>query len=129
MGTCKCIASLSLFGELTRACSLPFFSVQHLFWENPINASEKTSTVLEKSRYMDDDLFLSDFLSELVTMSCESIELFKSRRFKLKKWVANSNAKTIRSEVPKSDHTTNISEIAIGSEQSRMQKYWVLFGM
>ena len=65
---------------------------------------------------MDDVLFFSDSLSELVTMSRESIELFKSRGFILRKWVANSSAKSILSEIPKCDLATNISEIAIGSE-------------
>ena len=32
------------------------------------------------------------------------------------KWVANSSAKSILSEIPKCDLATNISEIAIGSE-------------
>ena len=91
-------------------------SIQHLLSENPTNACEKTLTVLEKSRYMDDVLFSSDSLSELVTMSRESIELFKSRGFILRKWVVNSSAKSILSEIPKCDFATNISEIAIGSE-------------
>ena len=95
---------------------IALLSIQHLLSENPTNACEKTLTVLEKSRYMDDVLFSSDSLSELVTMSRESIELFKSRGFILRKWVANSSAKSILSEIPKCDLATNISEIAIGSE-------------
>ena len=64
---------------------IALFSIQHLLSENPTNACEKTLTVLEKSRYMDDVLFSSDSLSELVTMSRESFKLFKSRGFILRK--------------------------------------------
>ena len=70
---------------------IALLSIQHLLSENPTNACEKTLTVLEKSRYMEDVLFSSDSLSELVTMSRESIELFKSRGFILRKWVANAS--------------------------------------
>ena len=65
---------------------------------------------------MDYVLFSSDSLFELVTMSRKSIELFKSRGFILRKWVANFSAKSILSEIPKCDLATNISKIAIGSE-------------
>ena len=34
----------------------------------------------------------------------------------MRKWVANSNAESILSEIPKSDLASNISEIAIGSQ-------------
>ena len=65
---------------------------------------------------MDDILFTSDSLLDLETMSRESTELFKSRGFKLRKWVANSNAESVLSKIPKSDLASNISEIAIGSQ-------------
>ena len=80
---------------------IAILSIQHLLSENPTNVSEKALTGLEKSRCMDDVLFSSDSLSELETMSRESIELFKSQGFKLRKWVANSSAKSILSEIPK----------------------------
>ena len=56
---------------------IALLSIQHLLSENPTNACEKTLTVLEKSRYMDDVLFSSDSLSELVTMSRESLNFSK----------------------------------------------------
>ena len=55
-------------------------------------------------------------------MSRESIGLFKSRGFKLRKWVANSRAKSILSEIPKCDLAANISKITIGSEPMQDSK-------
>ena len=48
---------------------------------------------------MNDILFTSDSLLDLETMSREFTELFKSRGFKLRKWVAYSNAESILSEI------------------------------
>ena len=49
-------------------------------------------------------------------MSHESIALFKSRGFKLRKWISNKCAKFILSEILQSDLASQISEIAIGAE-------------
>ena len=65
---------------------------------------------------MDDLLFSSDSLVDLHTVSRESIALFKSRGFKLRKWVANNISKSVLSEVPKDDLSPNLKEIDIGTQ-------------
>ena len=49
-------------------------------------------------------------------MSHESIALFKSRGFKLRRWITNTCAKSILSEILQSDLASQMSEIAIGAE-------------
>ena len=68
---------------------IALFAIQRLISENPTDAGELTLTAIENNRYMDDLLLSSDSLVDLHTVSRESIALFKSRGFKLRKWVAN----------------------------------------
>ena len=75
---------------------IALFAIQRLMSENPIDAGELTLTAIENNRYMDDLLLSSDSLTDLQIVSRESIALFKSRRFKLRKWVANSISKLFR---------------------------------
>ena len=91
-------------------------AIKHLILENPTQAGEKTLTAINENRYMDNVLFSCDSLSELETVSRESVLIFQSRDFKLRKWVTNACASSILSEIPKCDLAANISEIAIGSE-------------
>ena len=99
--------------------SSPFvalFAIEKLINENPTDAGPLTLTAIENNRYMDDLLLASDSLSDLQTVARESVTLFKSRGFRLRKWVASSNAKTVLNDVPKCDLGSNIREIDLGSE-------------
>ena len=49
-------------------------------------------------------------------MSRESIALFKSREFKLRKWVAKNISKSVLSEVPKNNLSPNLKESDIGTQ-------------
>ena len=67
-------------------------AVKTLISENPTQASVKTLNAINDNRYVDDILFSCDNLSDLKDMSHESIALFKSRGFKLRKWISNKCA-------------------------------------
>ena len=95
---------------------IALFAIQRLISENPTDAGKLTLTVIENNRYMDDLLLSSDSLVDLHTVSRESIALFKSRGFKLRKWVANNISKSVLSEVPKDDLSPNLKEIDIGTQ-------------
>ena len=71
--------------------------------ENPTNAGQLTLTAVANNRYMDDLLLTSDSVNDLETFSRESALLFQSRDFKLRKWVANRQSKSILSNIPKKD--------------------------
>ena len=99
---------------------IALFAIQRLISENPSDVGELTSTAIENNRYVDDLLLSSDSLVDLLTVSRESIALFKSRRFKLRKWVANSISKSV---------FVLISEKLIsGRSLCRRQRRSVLFG-
>ena len=68
--------------------------------ENNTNASQPTLTAIENNRYMDDLLLSTDSLVDLEIVSQESAELFQSRGFRLRKWVANSISKSVLSAIP-----------------------------
>ena len=74
-------------------------ALKRLVQENPVNVSELTLNVIQNNQYMDDILFASDNLGDLETIARESAELFESRGFKLRKWIANSHAESILSRV------------------------------
>ena len=65
---------------------------------------------------MDDLLLSSDSLVELETIARESRLLFESRGFTLRKWVSNNTAKSILSDVPPSDRTSNLKKIDLASQ-------------
>jgi len=92
----KLFSSRGMFGE---------------FAENPTNAHPDTLLAIERNRYMDDLLLSSDSLTDLGTLSEESVRLFERRGFKLHKWVANEQSKSILLKVPQCDLRTNIREI------------------
>ena len=101
---------------------IALFAIQRLISENPTDAGELTLTAIENNRYMDDLLLSSDSLVDLHTVSRESIALFKSRGFKLRKWVANNISKSVLSEVPKDDLSPNLKEIDIGTQLMQASK-------
>ena len=84
------------------------FAIEKLLAENPTNTSNLTLSAVETKRYMDDLLLSSDSLEDLETISRESVLLFQSRGFKLRKWVSNSDSKSALTGIPKSDLGLNI---------------------
>ena len=60
-----------------------FTAIKQLISDNPTRACERTLNAINENRYMDDVLFACDSLSDLETVSRESIALFQSRDFRL----------------------------------------------
>ena len=58
---------------------------------------------MEHYRYMDDVLLANNSLENLILIAKEGLELFCSRGFKLRKWVANCHANEILPRVPQRD--------------------------
>ena len=71
--------------------------------------------MVENNRYMDDMLMTSDSWTDLEMITRESMPLFESREFNLRKWVANSLSKFILSNVSQSNLGSSIREIDLGS--------------
>ena len=65
---------------------------------------------------MNDLLIATNSLNNLQAISQEATELFQSRGFKLRKWVANSLSKSVLSGIPSCDLGPNIREIDLGSQ-------------
>ena len=65
---------------------------------------------------MDDMLLSSDSFAELQVIAGEAINLFESRGFKLRRWVANSLAKDILMTVPHCDLAPSVGEIDLAAE-------------
>ena len=91
-------------------------AIKRLVSENVTNASPSTLSAILQCRYMDDLLLSSDSLVELETIARECRLLFESREFTLRKWVSNNAAKSILSDVPPSDLTSNLKEIDLASQ-------------
>ena len=91
-------------------------ATKRLVEENPVNASLLTLKAVEQNRYMDDDLLANNSLENLNLIVKEVLELFSSRGFKLRKWVANCHAKEILSGVPQCNLATGVSEVDLGSD-------------
>ena len=84
--------------------------------ENAVNANPVTLSDMKNIRYMDVLLLASNSFADLETIADEEIKLFESRDFKLRKWVANSQAKLILLRIPRSDLASNFSEIDARSQ-------------
>ena len=91
-------------------------AIKTIVSENPTAASRMTLNTIEENRYMDDMLLACDSLSDLETIVREARELFASRGFSLRKWIANSEASSILANIPNSDLAKNIAEIDLGSQ-------------
>ena len=65
---------------------------------------------------MDDVLLANNSLENLKLIIKEGLDLFSSRGFKLRKWVANCHAKEILSCVPQCDLATGVTEVDLGSD-------------
>ena len=92
------------------------FAIEHLVKENTTKASLSMLTTTENNRYMDDLLLATDSPDDLVTISQEEAELFQSKGFKLRKWVANSVLKSVFSGIPSCDLGPSIRGIDLGSQ-------------
>ena len=90
---------------------IALLAIQSLVNENPTCANKVTLDALINNRYQDDMLFSSDSFAELQVSAREAINLFESRGFKLRKWIANSLAKDILMTVPHCDLALNVGEI------------------
>jgi len=95
---------------------IALLALKHLVLENPTNASRLTLNVIESCRYMDDILFASNSLSDLEIIAKESVDLFDSRGFKLRKWVSNSHAKSVLLHVRRCDLSPTVRELDLGSQ-------------
>ena len=95
---------------------IALLAIKRLVSENVTNASPSTLSAILQCRYMDDLLLSSDSLVELETISKKSRLLFESREFTLRKWVSNNAAKSVLSDVPPSDRTSNLKEIDLASQ-------------
>ena len=95
---------------------IALLAIKRLVSENVTNASPSTLSANLQCRYMDDLLLSSDSLVELETIARECRLLFESREFTLRKWVSNNAAKSILSDVPPSDLTSNLKEIDLASQ-------------
>ena len=91
-------------------------AIKTIVAENPTGASYMTLNAVEDNRYMDDMLLACDSLADLKTVASESRALFASRGFALRKWMANSDATSILSTIPKSDLAKDIVEVDLGSQ-------------
>ena len=95
---------------------IALFAIEQLVKENPTNASQLTLNAIETKRYMDDVLLSFNSIEELELVARESIKLFASRGFKLRKWAANGASKSILLNVPQKDLVINIREIDLTSQ-------------
>ena len=91
-------------------------ALKQLVAENPTNASQVTLSAVETNRYMDDLLLASNDLANLEAFASEGCKLFASRGFHLRKWVANSHAKSVLYNIPQCDLAASVSEIDLGSQ-------------
>ena len=64
---------------------------------------------------MDDLLLASDHLVDLEAFASEGCKLFASRGFKLRKWFANSHAKSVLYNIPQCDLAAAVNDIDLGS--------------
>ena len=94
---------------------IALLAIERLILENPTAASQLTLSMVENNRYMDDMLMTSESLTDLEMIARESMSLFESRGFKLRKWVANGLSKSILSNIPQSELGSSIREIDLGS--------------
>ena len=100
--------------------SSPFIAllaIKRLVEENCTNANQLTLDATTNNRYMDDMLIASTSLESLRVIVSEGIELFASRGFRLRKWVANSHAKEILESVPHCDLASCLEEVDLGTSE------------
>ena len=75
-----------------------------------------TLNAIETKRYMDDLLLSFDSFDDLELVAKQSMALFKTRGFKLRKWVANGVSKSVLLNVPSEDLGRNVREIDLTSQ-------------
>ena len=87
--------------RINSSAYIALLATEHLILENSTAASQLTLSMVENNRYMDDMLMTSDSSTDLEMITRESMSLFESRGFKLRKWVANGLSKSILSNIPR----------------------------
>ena len=100
-------------------------AIKTLISENPTSANDVTLSVVDKNCYMDDVLYSNDSLSELEKVARESTALFDSRGLILRKWISNSCAKAILTEIPQCDLAPSITvlvKLLLGPNPCQTQK-------
>ena len=90
-------------------------AIKQVVAANPTNCGQFASNIIEDNRCMDDLLCAWDSLNDLETVTVQSIALFRSRGFKLRKWITNRYVESILSNVPISDLAPCIGEIDLSS--------------
>ena len=83
-GNLRCFSLRDVWG-MNSSPYVILCAIKHLILENPTQAGEKTLTAIDENRYMDNVLFSCDSLSELETVSRESVLIFQSCGYKLRK--------------------------------------------
>ena len=95
---------------------IALFAIERLIDGNHTIASQLTLTAIESKRSMGDMLLSHDSLSDLKLVTEESIALFGSRGFKLRKGVANGLSKSVLSSFPSEHVKANIWELDFTSQ-------------
>ena len=107
------------------SCSyIALLAIDRLVNKNPTNACQSTLSAVERNRYMDGLLLLSDSFDDLEKVSQKSMLLFASRGFKLCKWLANNLSKSVFFFVPFSDLNTNLKEIDLCLNHRPIPRLW-----
>ena len=103
---------------------MALLALKQLVAENPTSASHVTLNAVETNRYMDDLLLASDHLVDLEAFASKGCKLFASRGFQLRKWVANSHAKSVLYIIPQCDLAATVSEIDLALSPFRILLRW-----
>ena len=105
---------------------IALLAIDRLENENPTNACQSTLLAVERAIWM----ISSDSLDDLDKILQESMLLFASRGFKLRKWVASNLSKSVLSFVPSCDLITNLKKIDLCSQllpdSKALELVWVV---
>ena len=91
-------------------------AIKRLIKENPTNAGQLTLEAVKYNQYMDNISLTCTSCNELQAIASEAVDLFRSRGFRLRKWVANFHAKEILWDIPKTDFAPSLGEVDIGCD-------------
>ena len=88
--------------------------------QNPSKASNLTLRTASENMYVDDFLFSIDSFDDARLIANESIELFRSRGFKLVKWSANRESMNVLTGIDSKLLAPSIWEVNLESESVTM---------
>ena len=97
-----CCFTRHVCGINSRSC-VALLAIKLLVAGNPTNCEQLTLNIIEDNRYVDDLICACDSVNDFKTVTVQSIALFESQDFKLRKWITNRHATSILSKVPKCD--------------------------